>query len=104
MAAEDASRGHTFTVPEGAYRELLYMVELHKQHGAPNRFETVEDMLDFILLSVADGSRRPGAWERGMLEQMGLIAECPEHHVHRDSYGKPSQPSQDKGAQRAENG
>ncbi len=100
MTTEDAVPERTFTVPEGAYKELLYMVELHKQHGAPNHFETVEDMLDFILLSIADGSRRPGAWERGMLEQMGLIADCPEHRVYRDCYGAPDRSPQ-KGVQRS---
>lgn len=90
MTTKDTTPQRTFLLPEGAYKEFLYMIELHKQHGAPNRFETLDDMLNFILYSVADGSRRPGAWERGMLEQMGLIAECPEHHVYRSGYGKPS--------------
>lgn len=81
-------------MPVGAYKELLYIVELHRQYGAPNRFETVDDLVNYILQSVADGSRRPGAWEREMLEQMGLIAECPAHHVYRSGYGNPSK---DKG-------
>jgi len=68
-------------------KELEYIVALHKQHGAPNPMESVEQLVGFVLASVADGSRRPGAWERGMLEQMGLVADCDEHQQYRAHYG-----------------
>ncbi|MEY2151132.1 hypothetical protein AB7849_09455 [Rhodanobacter sp. 115] len=77
------------TIQPGVLKEFEYMVKLHSEHGAPNKVESVEELVGFVLASVADGSRRPGAWERGMLEQMGLIAETPEHQVHRASYGEP---------------
>jgi len=32
-----------------------------------------------VLASIADGRRRPGAWERQLLELMGLVAESEEH-------------------------
>lgn len=38
------------------------------QGGMP---ETVEELLADIATHFADGQRRPGSWERGMLEQMG---------------------------------
>jgi hypothetical protein len=70
-------------------KELTYMVKLHKQAGAPNPVGSVEDLVNQVLTFVADGSRRPGSWERGMLEQMGLIADCDEHLEYRQAYGDP---------------
>ncbi|XDJ36604.1 MAG: hypothetical protein V3Q69_13760 (plasmid) [Burkholderia sp.] len=71
-------------------KELEYMVELHRKHGAPNPQPSVQDLFAYVLASVAEGSRRPGAWERGLLEQMGLAADCAEHHTYRTHYGAPS--------------
>ena len=70
-------------------KELKYLVELHQQYGAPNQVQSVEDLVAYVLASVADGSRRPGSWERQVLEMMGLEAECEEHHCYRARYGKP---------------
>jgi hypothetical protein len=75
------------TIHPEVLKELEYIVALHREHGAPNPQESVEALVGYVLSAVADGSRRPGAWERGMLEQMGLIAECPEHQVYRPGYG-----------------
>ena len=69
-------------------KELEYMVELHQQYGAPAKMESVELLVSYILASIADGSRRPGCWERQLLDMMGLVAECGEHHHYRDHYGK----------------
>ncbi|MCY1291902.1 hypothetical protein D9M70_411080 [compost metagenome] len=74
--------------------ELQYMVKLHQQYGAPNQFDTVEGLVAYVLASVADGSRRPGAWERGMLDMMGLVADCDEHHMYRSTYGEPGEGAQ----------
>jgi len=41
------------------------------------------------LSSVADGSRRPGSWERQMLQMMGLVASSDEHSEYREGYGEP---------------
>jgi hypothetical protein len=70
-------------------KELQYLVELHQQYGAANPRSSVEDLVGYVLASVADGSRRPGAWERQMLDMMGLVAECDEHYTYRPTYGKP---------------
>jgi hypothetical protein len=83
------------TIHPEVLKELEYIVALHQQHGAPNPMASVESLVAFVLASVADGSRRPGAWERGMLEQMGLIAECDEHNIYRAHYG-PAQPTKGK--------
>lgn len=74
---------------DAVVEELGYMIELHKQHGAPVAFDSVQELVNYILISVADGSRRPGAWERQMLDMMGLVADCNEHHMYRATYGKP---------------
>ncbi len=70
-------------------KELEYLVALHQHSGASNSMHSVEDLVGFVLASVADGSRRPGAWERQLLEMMGLVADCDEHHIYRSQYGKP---------------
>ena len=75
-------------ISDDTARELAYMVELHQTHGAPNPMGSVERLVGFALATVADGSRRPGAWERQMLESMGLVADCAEHHQYRAHYGK----------------
>jgi len=72
------------------YKELAYMVELHQRHGSPNPQATVPDLVAYILAAIADGSRRPGSWERDVLEQMGLVADCDEHHQYRGKFGPPS--------------
>lgn len=76
-------------INEQVFKELEYMVELYQRSGAANPMQTVEDLVGFVLASVADGSRRPGAWERQLLEMMGLVADCDEHHIYRSEYGKP---------------
>jgi len=68
-------------------RELAYIVRLHQQHGAAMQMDSVEQLVEYVLTCVADGSRRPGSWERGLLNQMGLVAECDEHHNYRPTYG-----------------
>lgn len=74
-------------IDDDVARELAYMVRLHKEHGAPAEMESVERLVGYVLSSVADGSRRPGSWERGILVQMGLVADCDEHHEYRATYG-----------------
>lgn len=80
---------HSIEINPEVFKELQYMVELHQQYGAPNPMNSVQNLVAFVLASVADGSRRPGAWERKLLEMMGLVSECDEHHEYRPRYGKP---------------
>jgi len=75
------------TIDRDVLKELLYIVDLHRTHGAANPFEDVEGLVAYVLSAVADGSRRPGAWERSMLESMGLVAHCDEHEQYRAHYG-----------------
>lgn len=75
------------TIDSGVLAELQHIVDLHRMHGAPNPFDDVEGLVGYVLASVADGSRRPGSWERSMLEAMGLVAGCAEHHRYRAGYG-----------------
>ena len=72
-------------------KELEYLVRLHQRNGAANPMASVEDLVGFVLASVADGSRRPGAWERQLLVMMGLEADGAEHQLYRSQYGKPSE-------------
>lgn len=73
----------------GVLAELEYLVELHREHGAPNPCESVDSLIRYVLASVADGSRRPGSWERGMLDSMGLVANTDRHREYRAKYGRP---------------
>lgn len=68
--------------------ELNYIVELHQQYGAPVRVESIEKLINYVLMCIADGSRRPGSWEREIVEKMGLIAKCDKHNYYRAQYGK----------------
>jgi len=74
---------------EGVAAELAYMVELHKEHGAANAQDSVESLLAYVASAIADGSRRPGAWERTCLDMMGLVADTDEHRYYRSQYGRP---------------
>lgn len=78
------------TIDPEVLKELEYIVKLHAEHGAPNPMRSVEDLVAFVLASIADGSRRPGSWERGLLEPLGLVAETPLHNQYRAQYGQPS--------------
>jgi len=73
-------------------KELEYLVELHQRYGAPMPVTSLEALIGYVLASIADGSRRPGAWERQLLEHMGLVADCDEHHQYRPHGGKPEAP------------
>ena len=77
----------TVTVNADIFSEFERIVRLHKQHGAPNAHETPESLINYVLCAVADGSRRPGAWERQMLTMMGIVAECDEHEIYQSEYG-----------------
>ncbi|HDZ9263653.1 TPA: hypothetical protein RUZ02_003457 [Vibrio cholerae] len=76
------------TLNKHVQAELEYLVELHRAHGAPNQHDSVESLVAYVLAAVADGSRRPGSCERSMLDMMGLVADCDEHHQYRSTYGK----------------
>lgn len=78
------------TIDREVLKEFQYIVDLHRKHGAANPLDSVEDLIAYVLASVADGSRRPGAWERSMLECMGLVAYCDEHEQYRARYGNPT--------------
>ena len=68
-------------------RELAYMVQLHQEHGARAKMENIEMLINYALTCIANGSRRPGSWERGLLVHMGLVAECDEHRQYRPNFG-----------------
>ena len=81
----------TITIDDAVYAEFEYMVSLYKEHGCPCGVTTVDELVRYILCSVADGSRRPGSWERSLLEPMGILADCPEHQAYRAGYGRDGQ-------------
>jgi hypothetical protein len=69
--------------------ELEFLVSLHRKYGAENQQDTVEGLINSVLRSIADGSRRPGSWERELLIPMGLVPNCVAAEVYRSQYGRP---------------
>lgn len=86
-ATRAGDSGMQVVIDPEVLKELEYIVALHRVHGAPNPMESVEQLVNHALASIADGSRRPGAWEREILEKMGLVAECDDHQRYRKHYG-----------------
>ncbi|HID9281273.1 TPA: hypothetical protein ACXIZC_003870 [Serratia marcescens] len=82
------NKGLQITVDPEIASELAYMLKLQQTCGAAVQLENVEGLLHYILASIADGSRRPGSWERGILVQLGLVANGDEHQVYRAHYGE----------------
>ena len=79
----------TIHIDENVLNELEYLVHLHQQHGAMSPIQNLNDLINTVLVSIADGSRRPGAWERQLFDMLGLVADCPEHYTYRSTYGAP---------------
>jgi hypothetical protein len=67
--------------------ELQYIVHLHRTYGADNPVDSVEGLVAQVLTAVADGSRRPDAAERLLLDVVGLVAYCSEHGQDRGCSG-----------------
>lgn len=82
------NKGLQVTVDPEIAGELAYMLKLQQTCGAVVQLENVEGLIHYILASIADGSRRPGSWERGLLVQLGLVADGDEHQVYRAHYGE----------------
>lgn len=79
----------TLNIDECVLSELEYLVQLQQQHGAMSPVQNLDELINTVLISIADGSRRPGAWERQLLDMLGLVADCPEHCTYRSNYGVP---------------
>lgn len=77
-------------IDAAVYSEFVYMCELAAEHGSGAGYTDPSQLIAYVLSSVADGSRRPGSWERQMLEMMGLVADCDAHYEYRSSYGNPA--------------
>ena len=75
-------------IPKHVIAELEYLIEMYKETGK-KEWTTVEEIAQYVLDCIAEGSRRPGSWERGLLESMGLVADCPRHEAYRQQHGNP---------------
>ena len=60
--------------------------ELVASEPAVLREHTLECLTQNLLQSCADGWRRPGAWERGMLTQLGFADDAPLEYSPPASY------------------
>ncbi|MFI3184767.1 MAG: hypothetical protein QX198_02165 [Methylococcaceae bacterium] len=71
------------------FAEFEYLLTLLKKSDNADGLDNTADLINYILMGFADGSRRPGSWERGMLDSMSLVADCEEHQAYRENYGDP---------------
>ncbi|WP_448476880.1 hypothetical protein [Pseudoxanthomonas mexicana] len=69
-------------VDAAIHRELRYLVALLQRGPDGHRVGSVPTLISWVLCCVANGSRRPGSWERNVISAMGLPSECDEHHVY----------------------
>lgn len=83
------SNSISIQVDASVYSEFVYMCELAEKHGSNSGYLQPDRLISYVLTSVADGSRRPGSWERQMLEMMRLVVDCDEHYEYRSSFGNP---------------
>lgn len=86
----------TIDIDDQIIDELDYLVELYNRRMNMEKDDEYrlpdisrEDLIVNVLCHVADGSRRPGSWERTLLKMMGLEVNLPEHQDYRPCYGKP---------------
>lgn len=84
-------------VSQGVAAELRYLLELLTDEQYGPALTSVEDLGRYVMTAIADGSRRPGSWERQMLSSLGLVSERDEHHVYRPGYGPPESESEEGG-------
>ena len=83
-------------IDAAVYSEFVYMCELAEKHGSNSGYLQPDRLIAYVLSSVADGSRRPGSWERQILEVMGLVVDCDEHYEYRSSFGNPASQSEEQ--------
>lgn len=72
------------------HQELAYVVALLRRGPDGHWVDSVPALISWVLACVADGSRRPGSWERDAISAMGLVSECDEHHAYRAEDGPPA--------------
>lgn len=75
-------------IDDGVLGEFEYMLELFVEGGDCLGFQSSEELVNYVLRCVAEGSRRPGSWERQFIEMMGLVAPVGSHHSYRAAYGR----------------
>ncbi len=76
-------------IDDAVCSELDYMVTLLKKSNSYQEFNAAQDLINYALRSIANGSCRPGSWEREMINSLGLVANCYEHQIYREDYGEP---------------
>ncbi len=70
--------------------ELQYLIRLCRDDPCSCAPGTLEDLVTHVMVAVANGSRRPGAWERAVISMLGLVSSNPEHQIYRSAYGDPA--------------
>lgn len=73
-------------ISKDVQKEFEYMAELLTAEG---KEWTASQIVHYVLYSIAEGSRRPGSWERRLLHPMGLVADCAAHEAYRQRCGDP---------------
>ncbi len=60
-------------IGEYIVKEFNYLIELHQQHGPSTNLQSVEQLVGFILSSIADGSRRLATNEKSLTIFYALV-------------------------------
>lgn len=76
-------------LPAEIAAELEYLISVTKAAPAGG-FESTAELLRHVAISIADGSRRPGSWERPMLVSMGIVSGDESELRSRREYGRPA--------------
>lgn len=81
----------TITINPQIKKELKYLFESLKEDKKNiHKFESVNHLINYILSSVTNGSRRPYCWERSILHMMGILPDNEIFNYYRKEYGEPN--------------
>ncbi len=78
-------------IPTAIQRDFEHLIDLHRKHGAPNPMKNTNNLIRFILATVAKGSKNPGSREGVLLEIMGIVPNRKAHNDYRHHYGNPDE-------------
>ncbi|MDP2903090.1 MAG: hypothetical protein Q8N96_08265 [Methylovulum sp.] len=79
-------------IDSGVIEELKYIQYLHEESGSTLPIKNdVNDLINYILASVAIGSCKPRSCEREIVQQLRLVVfSHDDHFKERDCFGRPA--------------
>ncbi len=71
-------------IDDDVIREFEYILQLHRRSGQPLIADSVEGLINYALLTIVNGSKRPDSWEREIAQKLGIIASHDSHNSRRE--------------------